>query len=398
MSTNHAAILAGGFGKRLGNLTRKVPKPLLKINGLEFISYLILNLIINDFKNIYILTYYKDHIFRKKFHNLKFGDVTIKCIKEKTPLGTGGSIFKLKKFNKDFLVINGDSFVNISLKKFNSFNKKNIGKILLVKNKNYKSNKKLTNLKINKNSKIYFCKKGFMNAGVYLFSKKFFKKVKNNYCSLEEDIFPSLIEKKQIEGEISKLDFVDIGIKKNLQYSSLLLKQKFKTKAIFFDRDGTLNKNFGYVSKYDNFKWLKGSIDTLKFLNFFKIKSIVVTNQSGIGRGFYTMKDFLKLNKQINKFLKKNHANIDKFYCAPYFKESKHKKYKKGKHLRKPNNGMIQKAFKKFKLSNKNCLMVGDKYSDLLAAKKAKIKFYKKENSSLFNQIIKNLYDFQFKS
>ena len=165
-----------------------------------------------------------------------------------------------------------------------------------------------------------------------------------------------------------------------------------------FDRDGTLNKNFGYVSQYKNFKWLKGSVDALKFLKFFKIKSIIITNQSGIGRGLYTMKDFLNLNKEINYFLKKKQANIDKFYCAPYFRKSKNNKYKKGKNLRKPDNGMIQKALKDFKLSNKNCVMIGDKNLDYLAAKKSKINFYKKQNISLFSQLIKNLYDFQFKN
>lgn len=399
MKIDHAAILAGGFGKRLGQITKTTPKPLIKINDLEFIKYLIFDLIKNDFKKIIILTNYKSYKFRKIFNKIYFPGIKIICLKEKSTLGTGGSLAQLKKFKKDFLILNGDSYLNFDFKKFLKIKENYLMKMILVKNINYKSNQKLSNLEINNNFKVkYSSKKQYMNAGVYLLKKNLIDQLVIKNTSLENDILPKLINKNLIEGYFSKDDFIDIGLKKNLKKAFFILKKNFRLKAVFFDRDGTLNKDFGYVSKYKNFKWLKGSIDTLKFLNFFKIKSIVVTNQSGIGRGFYNMQDFLNLNKQINKYLKNNNAKIDKFYCAPYFKNSKNKKYKLGKYLRKPNDGMIQKALKEFKLSNKNCLMIGDKYSDLKAAKKAKVRFYKKENYSLFNQLIKNLYDFQFKS
>ena len=399
MKYDHAAILAGGLGKRLGQITKTTPKPLIKINDLEFIKYLIFDLIKNDFKKIIILTNYKSYKFRKIFNKIYFPGIKIICLKEKSTLGTGGSLAQLKKFKKDFLILNGDSYLNFDFKKFLKIKENYLMKMILVKNINYKSNQKLSNLEINNNFEVkYSNKKQYMNAGVYLLRKNLIDKLEIKNTSLENDILPKLIKKNLIEGHFSKDDFIDIGLKKNLKKAFFILKKNFRLKAVLFDRDGTLNKNFGYVSKYKNFKWLKGSIDALKFLNFFKIKSIIVTNQSGIGRGFYTMQDFLNLNEQINKYLKNNHAKIDKFYCAPYFKNSKNKNYKQGKYLRKPNDGMIQKALKEFKLSNKNCLMIGDKYSDLQAAKKAKVRFYKKEKSSLFNQLIKNLYNFQFKS
>ena len=109
------------------------------------------------------------------------------------------------------------------------------------------------------------------------------------------------------------------------------------------------------------------------------------------------MKDFKILNKKINKVLQTHMAKIDKFYCAPYYKFSKYKKYKKNFLLKKSNSGMIIQAMNDFKLSKQNCFMIGDSTSDSIAAKKVKIKFYKKEKNSLFNQIIKNLYNFQFK-
>ena len=396
MRIDHAAILAGGYGKRLGNITKKTPKPLLKINNLEFIKYLIFDLVINGFKKIVILTHYKDRLFRKELENFEFLNVKIICLKEKKPLGTGGSIAQLKKFKSDFLILNGDSYTRFNYKKFLSIKKIRLSKILIVKNNNYKSNKKLNNLKIDQNSKISFSKnKIYMNAGVYIFKKELIKKFKIEKCSLENDLLPKLINNNLVEGFISKNDFIDIGLKKNLKKTSNFFKKIFKLKAVFFDRDGTLNKNYGYVFKIEKFKWLNGVIDTLKLLNFFKIKIIVISNQSGIGRGYYSMKSYLNLIKEINEKLKKDEIKIDRFYCAPYFKFAKEEIYRSSVNLRKPNNGMIIKAMRDFKLNKKNCFMIGDKKSDLIAAKKSKIQFYKKNKVSLYNQIIKNLQNFQ---
>lgn len=398
MKIDHAAILAGGFGKRLGEITKKTPKPLIKINDLEFIKYLIFDLIKNNFKKIIILTNYKSYKFEKIFNKLSFPNIKIICLKEKKKLGTGGSIAQLKKFKKDFLVINGDSYLNFDLKKFLSIKKNCLAKMMLVKNSNYKSNSKLSNLDLNKDFNVTFSTKNiYMNAGIYLLKKQLLNKLRINNFSLENDILPKFIKEGQVDGLISKNDFIDIGLKKNLKKAALLLKKKFKLKAVLFDRDGTLNKNYGYVHKIENFKWLKGAKKTIEFLTFFKIKSVVITNQSGIGRGLYSFSDFLNLNKEINKALQSNKAKIDKFYYAPYYKFSKIKKYKKNFHHRKPNNGMIIQAMNEYGLTSHSCFMIGDKISDLVAAKKSKIKFYKKERNSLFNQIIKNLHNFHFK-
>ena len=110
-----------------------------------------------------------------------------------------------------------------------------------------------------------------MNAGVYLFKKQLINKLKIRNSSLENDILPKLIKKKLIDGLISKDDFIDIGLKKNLKKASSILKKSFKLKAILFDRDGTLNKNYGYVHDIKNFKWLKGSKEALTFLTFLKL-------------------------------------------------------------------------------------------------------------------------------
>ena len=117
-------------------------------------------------------------------------------------------------------------------------------------------------------------------------------------------------------------------------------------KAAFLDRDGVLNHDTGYVHKIKDFKWKKNVFEAIRFLNTNKYLVIIISNQSGIGRGYYTEKSLKKLNMWIQKQLKKKKAYINKFYHAPYYKYSKLKKYRSGYLDRKPNTGMIKKLLK----------------------------------------------------
>ena len=106
-------------------------------------------------------------------------------------------------------------------------------------------------------------------------------------------------------------------------------------KTFFFDRDGVLIKNYGYVFEPTKVKWLKGSISAIKFLNKKKIKVAVITNQSGIAKGYFTEKDLEKFHLFLNKNLKTYGAKIDDFFHCPYHPNAKIKKYRKKTNLRK---------------------------------------------------------------
>ena len=160
-------------------------------------------------------------------------------------------------------------------------------------------------------------------------------------------------------------------------------------KTFFFDRDGVLIKNYGYVFEPAKVKWLKGSISAIKYLNKKKIKVAVITNQSGIGRGYFTEKDLEKFHLFLNKNLKTYGAKIDDFFHCPYHPKAKIKKYRKKTNLRKPGNGMLLKAIKKYKINPNQCFMIGDEKKDFLSAKKTKIKFDYKKKYSLENQVKK---------
>ena len=214
-------IFVGGYGKRLGNLTKKTPKPLLLINSKPFINYLLEKIVKIKPKKIIFLCKYKNSQFLKKYDKKKLGRTYFSCITEREKLGTGGSLFNAKKYiTNNTLVLNGDTFFNINFNKFNKIPLKNkVMFMCLVKNKIYKSNKKLSQLNIKKKI-VVFSKKNsnLMNSGFYVINKKIIKFLKKNNNSLESIIIPKLIEKKLIYGEIFKNDHIDIGTKKNLKY------------------------------------------------------------------------------------------------------------------------------------------------------------------------------------
>jgi hypothetical protein len=214
-------IFVGGYGKRLGNLTKKTPKPLLLINNKPFINYLLEKIIKIKPKKIIFLCKYKNSQFLLKYNKKKINETFLSCIIEKKKLGTGGSLFNAKKYiTNNTLVVNGDTFFNINFNKFNKISlKKNVMFMCLVKNKIYKSNKKLSQLNTKKKLVIFSKKNSnLMNAGFYVVNKKIIKFLKKDNNSLEKIIIPKLIEKKLIYGEIFNNDHIDIGTKKNLKY------------------------------------------------------------------------------------------------------------------------------------------------------------------------------------
>ena len=140
MRVENIVILVGGRGSRLGSLTLKTPKPLIKINRKPFLDHLICKLIKYNFKNIFLLCSYKKKIFFDKYHNKYFHNSKIICIDEGKQKGTGGALYKLKnKIKSHFILINGDTFFDIDynfLKKTN-ISKKNIFMCLTNKKKTH---------------------------------------------------------------------------------------------------------------------------------------------------------------------------------------------------------------------------------------------------------------------
>ena len=155
--------------------------------------------------------------------------------------------------------------------------------------------------------------------------------------------------------------------------------KKKKFKVAFLDRDGVLNaseiKN-GYIGFIKDFKWMPGAKKGIKYLKSKKYKVVIVTNQSGIARGYFSLRDVYKLHRFLKNELIKYGTSIDKIYFCPYHKDGIIKKYKKNSSLRKPKIGMFLKASKVWNIDKKKSFMIGDQQTDMEFARRAKIKGY----------------------
>lgn len=159
-------------------------------------------------------------------------------------------------------------------------------------------------------------------------------------------------------------------------------------KAVFFDRDGVLNKDIGYLSKIDDFLWIDGAIEVIKKYNDKKYYVFVITNQSGVARGYYTIDDVENLHRWMNEDLKKYNAHIDEFFYCPHYKNGIINKYSYECKCRKPKPKMINDACKKYNIDKRESFLVGDRDSDIECANNAGIKGLKFLGDNLLTFII----------
>ena len=380
-------ILCGGKGKRLGKLVTNTPKPLLKFNKIEFLDYLINYYKKFNFNQIFILAGYKGSKFNK-YNNQMFNSIKTNLIIEKKSLGTAGALSQLKsKKINDFLLVNGDSFFHYDVQKFLRIKSK-FAKMALLKNTNYKTNKKLTSLDLKNKMVLFNNKNKFMNGGIYFFKKKIINKIYSKNLSLEDNLLPELINKNKINGVSIKSDFIDIGTRKNFIAGKKFLKKQFFKPAIFLDRDGVLNHDYGYIHDYKKFKWMPGSVKAMKYINEKKYYLFIITNQSGIGRGYYTEDQFHLLNKKIKSYLIKKNILINDIQYCPHHPTKGKGKYLKKCNCRKPQNKMIKNIFNKWLIDIDKSIMIGDKKKDKLCAEKSGLKFFYKDKN-LYTQIKK---------
>tara|TARA_B100000965_G_scaffold406839_1_gene449435 strand:- start:125 stop:1315 length:1191 start_codon:yes stop_codon:yes gene_type:complete len=381
-------ILAGGKGSRIKKFLKNNPKPMLKFNKKYFLNYILRKACSYNFKKIYILTGFRSHVIFKKFHNKIFNFIKIICIKEKKEMGTGGALYSLRKKVGDFILINGDTLFDIDYNELIKSTKNDkIGSIALVRNFKQKSNK-LETLSIKKGLVKYENKGNFMNGGVYFFKKKFLNSIENKKISLESDILPKTINQKKINGKIFNNFFIDIGSKETLKIASKEIKKNFSKTAVFLDRDGVINYDYGYVHEINKFKLKKGVLDGLRYLTQKNYYIFIVTNQAGIGKEIFTLKKFNDLHLYLKNFFIKNGIYISDVQFSPFHIKAKKKKYKKKSGFRKPGNLMIKNIIQNWDINLNKSFMIGDKKNDQLAAKKSNLRFYFAEDN-FFKQIKK---------
>ncbi len=238
--------------------------------------------------------------------------------------------------------------------------------ISFVALKKIKTNSRYDVFDLNKKNQLNFgknLKSININSGISVVSRDIVKYLSKS-GSLEKLVFPKLIIKKKLYGKIYNNDFIDMGTYKDLKRLPTFLKKMYFKPALFLDKDGVINKDIGYLHKKKDLIWRKNIFKFVKKYNDKNYYVFVITNQSGIGRGYYKEREMKNLHIWMNNFFRINGAHIDEFFFAPYFKYSKNKKYKKNKKLRKPNTGMLEKAKKKWDINLKHSMLIGDSQID----------------------------------
>ena len=150
-----------------------------------------------------------------------------------------------------------------------------------------------------------------------------------------------------------------------------------KYSTLILDRDGVINKDFGYVCDWKRFEYIEGVIETLKYFSQNKYNIFIVTNQSGIARKLFSEDEFLSFQNSLIYDMQKKGVFINDFEYCPHHPKAIDKRYRMNCNCRKPNPGMIKKILKNYKIHPDEVIFVGDKISDTQAA---------------FNSGIKNIY------
>jgi D-glycero-D-manno-heptose 1,7-bisphosphate phosphatase len=138
--------------------------------------------------------------------------------------------------------------------------------------------------------------------------------------------------------------------------------------AVFFDRDGVLNEDDGYAFEPSKIRWIRGAPEAIRAVNQSGYLAFVVTNQSGVARGFYTERQVQALHGWMAQQLAETGARIDEFAYCPHHPEGTIAEYRQACICRKPQPGMINELAKRHSVDVHRSILIGDKQSDLEAA------------------------------
>lgn len=384
-----AVVLAGGLGTRLGELTRSTPKPLLPVGGRPFLEYVVWNLRRHGItKLVFCVGYLADRIVDHFGDGRHFG-VSIDYVVEREPAGTGGALLLARpRLDETFLVVNGDTLLDLNYLDLGLLLKQS-GAMAAMALRFLPDTGRYGRVHLNGHLVASFAEKagsgpGAVNGGVYVMRRDALNGLPGVPCSLERDLFPLLAGSGRLAGRIYDGFFIDIGVPESLREADVLVPRWLKKPAMFLDRDGVLNVDKGYIHRPEDFIWVEGAPEAVKWLNDRGYLVIVVTNQAGIARGYYTEEEFLRLMDWVNGELRRRGAHIDAVYHCPHHPTEGFGAYRRECRCRKPAPGLLERALAEWEIDTAHSFMIGDKESDLLAAWAAGIRGALFSGGSLF--------------
>lgn len=414
-------IMAGGKGTRISELFPDIPKPLIPIDGIPVLEREIVSLRDQGFTDL-ILTV--SHMHEKIVAYLGNGEqlgVHIEYFIEETPLGNAGALFKLN-LGEDFLLLNADAVFDVDFNRMVSFHRSHGGLVTLFTHPNsHPFDSGLIIANDNGAVEAWLAKedqrpvhyKNRVNAGLHVISPKVFAlsgidgskigEKDENGKTIKADLDRQLLKPLSGSGTMFCYDspeyVKDMGTPERFKaveedYISGVVSGKNlknRQKAIFLDRDGTINKYVGFLRNIDDFKLTDDAAEAVKLINRSGYLAIVVTNQPVIARGEVTVPQLDEIHRKMETLLGLEGAYIDDLYYCPHHP---HKGYK-GEipalkidcDCRKPKPGLLLKASQEFNIDLENSWMIGDSDSDVAAGNAAGCKAIKIEEGGLLRAV-----------
>lgn len=399
-------IMAGGRGTRIAELFPDIPKPMIPVEGMPILEREIRSLASQGFTDL-ILTvgYLADKIMAYFGDGSQLG-VTIDYFVEETPLGNAGALFQLrdKIGNEPFFLLNADAAFDVDFNRMLVFHKKHGGLVTLFSHPNshpYDSGLIIADKDgyvekwLSKEDERPQWYNNRVNAGLHIIDPSVLELSLKNLDVDSKTGFP--MGKVDLDRQILKPlcgtgkmfcydspEYVkDMGTPERFHQVEADYKNgvvqarnlKNKQKAIFLDRDGTINKYVGFLRNIDDFELIVGVTEAIKRINQSSYLTIVVTNQPVIARGEVSWEELNEIHKKMETLLGKDGAYIDGIYICPHHPdkgfEGERPEYKFDCDCRKPKPGLLLKAAKDFNIDLSQSIMIGDSERDVEAGRNA---------------------------
>lgn len=393
-------IMAGGKGTRISSVASDIPKPMIKIENMPVLEREIECLREQGFTDLIITVGHLGHIIMNYFGDgsgvspvtgKPFG-VHIKYFVEKIPLGNAGALYRMKdKLTDDFLLLNADSIFNVDFNRFVAYHKAQGGLATLFTHPNshpYDSGLIIADKHgavekwLSKEDERPQWYKNRVNAGLHVISPKVLETEIN---TLKIDLDRQLLKPLAGTGKMFCYDspeyVKDMGTPDRYDLVCRDFKEgrvqvrnlKHRQKAVFLDRDGTINKYVGFLRNINDFELIDGVAEAIKKINASGYLAIVVTNQPVIARGEVTFDELEQIHNKMETLLGIEGAYVDAIYYCPHHPhkgyEGERPELKFDCDCRKPKPGMLLKAAEDFNIDLSKSWMVGDGENDIKAGK-----------------------------